>query len=201
MPDDFESRTKARLEALTTVSQVLRQARDGKAENVARVLNTAMFLLLVDQDLAEYMQDLRHAADDQRRQFVAKHLATLLYEASEDLPKLLGKDFRRSVEWLSPPATIRTALNRVASDLNRYWRAHQDFLDRIRNAVAAHRDHDCLVYADVLASVQPLEMAGLAAAFSSPLRELANVVTSLLDRCGPAVIAKDILRGLDKARG
>ena len=57
-------------------------------------------MLLLYKDLAFFTDDLICAIGDRRRTFVAKHEAIMLYEAAEDLPHLLGREFRDAVKTL-----------------------------------------------------------------------------------------------------
>lgn len=108
-----------------------------------------MYLLLLDQDIAYFTDDLVCAIGDRRRAFLAKQEAILLYEAAEDVPQLLGREFRDAVKALGASAEEIARLNSVSSDLNQFWHGHREFLGRIRNVLAAHRDHDALRYTDV----------------------------------------------------
>src|SRR5215813_10267825 len=91
---------KARAEALKTVRKTLEGAARLNAANTKTVFNVGLYVLLLDQDLAFFTDDLVLAIGDRRRAFVAKHEAILLYEAAEDLPQLLGRDFRDAVKAL-----------------------------------------------------------------------------------------------------
>jgi hypothetical protein len=147
---DARKRTKIRIQALSSVRKTLEQAKAIGAENVQTVFNVALYLLQLDQDLAYFTTDIVQAVGDRRRAFVAKHEAVLLYEAAEDLPQLLGRQFREAIAALSIPPAQLQLINAVSSDLNKFWRDHREFLGTIRNALAAHREHDALAYTRAL---------------------------------------------------
>jgi hypothetical protein len=185
---------KPRAEALATTTKTLEQATALKAESVRRVYNVALYLLLLDQDVADFTDDLVNAIGDRRRRFIAKHEAVLLYEAAEDLPQLLGKEFRRAVVALRTPEDLVKGLNDVSSDLNKFWQQQCEFLRSIRNAVAAHREQDALRYQQILEAVEPVEVMQRAADLSVHLERLITVLTKIaLLTSSPAAIMQDML--------
>ena len=66
----------------------------------------------------------------------------LLYEAAEDVPQLLGKEFRDAIATIPVPPERLRIINAVSGDLNKFWQTHQEFLRQIRNALVAHREQD-----------------------------------------------------------
>jgi len=73
---------KVRIDALGAVRHTLEGAAKLNAGNARTVFNVGMYLLLLDQDIAYFTDDLVCAIGDRRRAFLAKHEAILLYEAS-----------------------------------------------------------------------------------------------------------------------
>ena len=185
---------KARIQALQTVRKTLEGAASLNARNARTVFNVGLYVLLLDQDIAYFTDDLVCAVGDRRRAFVAKHEAVLLYEAAEDLPQLLGHEFRDAIRALGASEQQVTRLNSVSSELNRFWQAHREFLGRIRNVLAAHRDHDTLLYTESLEMLKPLEVMARAADLSQLLERLVGVVTELaLLTAAPGAIINDMI--------
>ena len=185
---------KARTDALGTVRHTLQRAAQLRAGSATTVFNVGMYLLLLDQDIAYFTDDLVCAIGDRRRAFLAKHEAVLLYEAAEDLPQLLGREFRDAAKALGASADQIARLNVVSSDLNQFWKGHREFLGTIRNALAAHRDHDALGYADALETLKPLEVMSRAAELSQSLEKLVGVISELATlTAGPAAILRDMI--------
>jgi hypothetical protein len=195
------AKRKARTDALRTVRFTLEGAAQLKAGSATTVFNVGMYLLLLDQDIAYFTDDLVCAIGDRRRTFLAKHEAVLLYEAAEDLPQLLGREFREAVKTLGASTDQVTRLNAVSSDLYQFWQGHREFLGTIRNALAAHRDHDALSYADALGILKPLEVMGRAAELSQLLERLVGVITELASLAvGPAAIIRDMIASGKKGK-
>lgn len=124
----FSSRAKnkARAKALATVRQTLENADKWNATNITAVFNVSLYILLLDQDLAYFTRDLVLAIGDRRRAFVAKHEALLLYEAAEDVPQLLGREFRTAINALGIPPEDLARINAVSSELSKFWQRHRD---------------------------------------------------------------------------
>jgi hypothetical protein len=200
MPVRIRHRRKARpkrrvrADLLATLRRTLANATLLRADNMRTVFNVGMYILLLDEDIAHFTDDLICAVGDRRRVFLAKHEAILLYEAAEDLPQLLGREFRASVKALGASTDQIARLNSVSSDLNQFWQHHRGFLGSIRNVLAAHRDHDTLRYFEALDAVKPLDVMARAAELSSLLERLVLIIGELASlTVGPEAIARDII--------
>lgn len=192
---------RARVDALATVRHTLEGAARLKAGSTKTVFNIGMYLLLLDQDIAYFTNDLVCAIGDRKRAFLAKHEAVLLYEAGEDLPQLLGREFREAVKALGASVDQLARLNSVSSEQNQFWRKHREFLGAIRNALAAHREHDALRYAEALEALKPLEVMTRAAELSQLLERLVGVITELASlTIGPAGILRDMIAPNEKTK-
>jgi hypothetical protein len=195
------AKRKARIAALAAVRHTLQGAARLNAGNAKTVFNVGMYILLLDQDIAYFTDDLVCAIGDRRRAFLAKHEAVLLYEAAEDLPQLLGREFRDLVKTLGASAEQLARINSVSLELNQFWQGHREFLGTIRNALAAHRDHDALRYADTLETLRPFEVMARAAELSQLLERLVGVVTELASlTAGPAAIIRDMAASRKKGQ-
>jgi hypothetical protein len=134
----------ARTQGIATTRDTLRRTQRLNANGIQTVFNVGLYLLLLDEDLADFTDDMVAAVGERRRRFVAKHEAVLLYEAAEDLPQLLGREFRAAVVALGADEGRRKRVNDAAKNLNQFWREHHEFLGNIRIALAAHREHGAL---------------------------------------------------------
>ena len=183
-----------RASAIATVTTTLRGATNNNADSTRKVFNVGLYLLLLDQDLADFTDDLIEARGDRRRRFIAKHEAILLYEAAEDLPQLLGKDFRNAVASLGATDQMMKRLNEASSGLNKYWQQHREFLGKVRNAIAAHREHDALHYIEAVDTLAWKEVAKCAVEMSVHLNNLITVLTEIaLLTSNAGVILRDLI--------
>jgi hypothetical protein len=188
------AKNKARAKALATVRQTLESASKSNATNIKTVFNVGLYLLLLDQDLAYFTRDLVLAVGDRRRAFVAKHEALLLYEAAKDVPHLLGQEFKAAINALGVPPEDLARITVVSSELNKFWQRHRVFLGKIRNALAAHREHNALLYAERLEELKPLEVMARASELSGLLEQLVRALTPVARlTSNPTVILRDML--------
>jgi hypothetical protein len=186
---------RIRAEAIATTRKALGNAKKVNAGASRAVFNVGLYLLLIDQDLADFTDDMVNAVGVRRRRFVAKHEAVLLYEAAEDLPQLLGKGFRDAAGQLGASPDKLHRLNSASSSLHRFWETHREFLGTIRKALAAHREHDALVYEEQLEALDPLEVMRLAAEFSGLLEGLIGVLVEIAElTLGMRAILDDMSR-------
>ena len=187
-------RYRVRSEAIEGMRRALEGFTDLKADGHRALFNVALYLLLLDQDLADFTDDLVCSTSERRRVFAAKQEAVLLYEAAEDLPQLLGKAFRDAIKVLGLSEEQQRRLDVASSDLNKFWQKEREFLGGIRNAVAAHREHDALGYLEALESVKPLEVMARGADLSERLESLVSVIGDIAGAAsGPRAILGDMV--------
>ena len=195
------SRYKVRAQTLATTRQALERLTKFNADSHRIVFNVGLYLLLLDQDLADFTDDLVCAIGDRRRAFLAKHEAVLLYEAAEDVTQLLGREFWDAVKALGTSEEQLSRLKAVSSDLNQFWQTHREFLGTIRKALAAHREQNALRYLESLEQLKPLEVMARAADLSGRLDRLLRVLTEItLADSGPASILRDMVESGKKRR-
>ncbi len=191
---------KVRAQTLATTRKTLESLTKLKAEGHRALFNVGLYLILLDQDLADFTDDLVCAIGERRRVFVAKHEAILLYEAAQDLPHLLGRDFRAAVKVFGIPESLQRRLNAASSGLSEFRENEGAFLKKIRNAVAAHRERDALAYLEALEQVKPLQVMARAADLSGRIERLLAVITEIaLANSGTAAIVSDMI-GSSKRR-
>jgi len=159
-----------------------------------RIHNVTLYVLLLDQDIAALTDNMMRAVSQERRIFVARSLAVLLYEASHDLPNLLGGDYRESLLTLSIPDEWFDEGKEVSKRLNRFKNEHREFLGKIRNLVGAHRDNDAITQLEAMEALDPLEVMRLAARLQEPLNLLISLQMKLTSHAGATpVLLRDFL--------
>ena len=152
---------------MSAIAQVRELGRKNRAlsmtvkRDMARtkqVIDLSLYLLLISYDLLEFKRDIQLAVGRPRRGFVARHLALLLHEMLEELPKLIGRPYRESLRVLGVLEQAVAQLDAIGSDLSAFRRGHQEFLSLTRNLVVAHREHDAHIQLEVMDT--PLGLVG-----------------------------------------
>src|SRR5437868_927418 len=85
---------------IATLKKNCEDAQNHGFKSYAVAYNAALFMVLVEQDLSAYSAALYYANSKWHQQFAARGMAVLLYEMVEDIPEVLGKDYRQSLRDL-----------------------------------------------------------------------------------------------------
>lgn len=187
-------RRQERSAAIELTRNLVEKSGDVGLANTRRVYNVTLFALVLDNDLAMLTSDMVAAVGEERRVFVARSLAILLYEAAQDLPDLLGREYRDTLMALRVAEPLFDELTSVSKEFNRFKQERREFLKKIRNLVGAHRDKNAISQLQLLDALDPLEVMRLAAEFSGPLEALAQVQIELMRHIGGFdVMALDLL--------
>lgn len=193
------SKYTVRTQALNTTCHTLEKFTKFGIENHRIVFNVALYLLLLDQDLADFTDYIVHSTGDRKRAFIAKHEAVLLHEASEDITQLIGREFREAIKSLGISEDQLNRLNNASSDINNFWQNNRAFLSNIRNMVAAHREQNALRYIENFEQLKPLEVMKYAVDLSERIEKLVSVLTNvLLASSSQKAILRDMLESSKK---
>jgi hypothetical protein len=170
--------------AVTSIRHIYERSSEFGLAHHRRIYNVALYVLLLDHDLASLGADMVSATNEWRRKFIARQLATILYEAIEDLPALLGRDFRSSLAAVGLDDAGIKELNTIMGQLNTFKRDHSKELQHLRNFAGAHRDHDAGAQLRILDELVPLAVFELGAQFYGPVGQLVDWLTKLTAATG-----------------
>jgi hypothetical protein len=178
----WKNRTRLRQsEALTkTLRSRCEEACRANSDAYRGLYNVGLFVVLLERDISAYSESIFFARSEWHRQFHARGLAVLLHEAAEDLPQLLGKQYRQWMKDLNLGEPWFNALNSIGKKLSSFRKIHGDFLYDVRNYVGAHRDHDAMTQLDTMTKFNSIDIYRLAAELSEPVRDIVAFYTRLL---------------------
>lgn len=180
---------------VVSVRKLCARSREMGMENLACVHNASLFVLLLDQDFHWLRTQMMQALDEPERMFVARQIALLLFEASEDLPQVFGRDYREALAALHFGQKVLPELDAIMKGVNKFKREHAAALKQIRTLVVAHREQDALVQLEALEGVRPLSLMELAAEFYVSLRSLTDLLVKVtLMTADIGVFARDYLK-------
>lgn len=186
-----------REETISLIRKRYEEAVRAGANNFSQLHNVSLYVLLFDEDLSAYTQDYFLANTNRRHRFVARHLASLIYEGTQDLPSLIGGNYRKALSAVEFPGDWQKDLNSIAATFNTFKQDHANELHAIRNIVGAHKDDDAAKQLEILDKINPLSIYQLAANFSAPLRELLQFQTNVTLHLGKLrVMLKEISKGV-----
>ncbi len=172
-----------RIKELEKTILVIRREYDNavqmKMEHYRNIYNVGLYVLVLEQDISVLKHDALFAIWDWRKKYIARQFGVLLYEASQDLPNLLGKEFRTALKTLPIADEALEELNTISKGLNRFKNTNHVMLNKLRNFAGAHRDNDAGKQLQVIDEVNLLQMMELAGNFYESIRDLIPFLTKL----------------------
>lgn len=179
----FSWKNRARLDASDEVVERIRKlcarSREMGMLNLACVHNASLFVLLLDQDFHWLRTQMMRALDDAERAFVGRQIAVLLFEASEDLPQVFGREYRKALAALQFDKQVLPELDAIMKRVSNFKREHAESLKQVRILVGAHREQNALVQLEALQRVQPLTLMELAAELYQSIRPLTELLVNV----------------------
>lgn len=179
----FAWKYRAHLDAsdgvIVRVRRLCARSREMEMENLACIHNATLFVLLLDQDFHWLRTQMLRALDEPERAFVARQVALLLFEASEDLPEVFGRRYRAALTALQFDEDVLPELNATMKEVNKFKRERAAALNRVRNLVVAHREHDALLQLETLEGIRPLSLMELAAELYVSIRRLSDLLVKV----------------------
>jgi hypothetical protein len=199
----FKWRNRNRFKVTESLKATLKsrceEATRSNLSTYYEIYNVGLFVALLEQDISAYSEAIFFARSEWHRQFFARSLALLLYEATQDLPQLLGKNYRALLKDLELGFKWLDTLNHIHSKLSTFSKSHRPFLWKIRNYVSAHRDHNALLQLEIMSEFKAIDVYRLGAEFSIPLNELVTFYTYLLKYMhNPAVMIQQVSKSISK---
>lgn len=173
--------------------ETIHALRERGQADVETIWNAAFHVNLVDHDLSAFLYFHTTTDDVWAQRLVARSLVTLLYEAIEDLPTLMGGSFIKACKTAGIYAAIEAEHRVVGKKLNVFKQAHHDFLKKVRSNAGAHKDHDAVqVMLGVLES-DPDKMIDLTCEFMDLLVELGRFCSRTIHEANSVYRAKGVI--------
>jgi len=167
------------------------EAKRANSQAYLGIYNAGLFVALLNRDMTTYNESIFLARSKWHRQFHARNLAVLLYETAEDLPQLLGKNYRACLTDLELGQDWLDALGEITSQIVQFKSSHSVFLKDVRNYVGAHREHNSIAQLTMLDSLDPLVVYKLAGELFAPVRKFIDYNIKLLNYMhNPAVMLR-----------
>ncbi len=159
-------------ETIANVRKEYERAIANEMPHYERIYNVGLYVLLLEYDIAMLKNDALFAIRPWKKHFVARQLASLLYEASQDMPELLGKEFRVSLKTLPLSDEDWENFKKITKRFNEFKIQNRVILNEIRNFVSAHRDKSATNQFRVLEKIDLLSVLNISGDFYVPMREL-----------------------------
>lgn len=146
----------------------------------AQLWNLGIYINLAAHDLSVLVWQLCVERDIWTRKLLARHVALLMYETTEDMTQLLGKRVREPLDKLGILPTFDGSLRTVREPLDQFWKQHAGKFNHIRRTSAAHRDLDGLTLFDTIDTIDIYEIIDRGLELGKVLNNIGSVVQSIL---------------------
>jgi hypothetical protein len=169
---------------IATLKEQLAKSQKHGLEDAIRIHNVGLYLLLMNRDVAIIRLDIVSTFEEWRMKFYARQLALLLYEVCDDLPVMLGKDFRASLTNLDNGRDPMAELDPITKRINQFKKINEPTLYHIRNMIAGHRDKDAILFMEEVDQLDPLAMMRLTAELFDIIHDLIAFLIQVTTRMG-----------------
>lgn len=166
-------------ETIATIRREYERSIANGTQHYERIYNVSLYVLFFEYDMAMLKNDALFAIRPWRKHFVARQIAVLLYEASQDIPELLGKEFRTTLKTLPLSDEDWKVFNKTTKIFNEFKINNRVFLNEIRNFVSAHRDKSAIKQMNVLEKIDLLSLLKISGDFYVPMRELIPLMVKI----------------------
>lgn len=162
-------------ELLETLSEEYLKAEiQGDSEKM-KIFNTGIYIITIEYDVAIMKQMMPSQIETWGQQIVGRQWVILMYEAMNDLLRLNGKDFQKSlIKGLPNEEELLDERKRIMAKLNTFKKNHENRLSELRNYCGAHRDKNAHEQLKHIRSITISELAGMATEFMIPVVMLSS---------------------------
>ncbi|AMM50540.1 hypothetical protein TH61_04230 [Rufibacter sp. DG15C] len=131
--------------ALSQIAEGVAYCNLTKWKDVEEVWNVAGFITMTYYDLKILLKELTISDNEWRKRYFARQACLLIYEAIEDVPKLIGRKFTTQIVALLSKSEIHIEqLRQIKQAISEYNNKHKPLLSKIRHSCIAHREHRML---------------------------------------------------------
>lgn len=157
---------------LEVIAAGTKEAEKQNLKPVAQIWNISGYINTCSLDLAVTGEALMFEADPWKRRYYARMGAVNVYEASLDIPKMVGKEFRSMTLTLPGGDQFLEELSKKIKKFNNFRSHHASWLKDIRVCCAAHRDQQLSEQLRIVFEIGPTKTLKIMAEFDSLLNEL-----------------------------
>ncbi len=184
MRREERKRLPSREKVISMIHSKHKEAKERGLLHYERIYNVSLYVFVLDYDIAVISRHYAVAYRTWEKRFTARQLAVILYESAEDLPQLLGKEFRTTLRALPLWNNADEELKVISGKLNTFLRSNHRLLKQLRSFAGAHRDRDAGKQMEVIENIDPMEIYKLAAELYVGLNLLLTFLLRLVEVLG-----------------
>jgi hypothetical protein len=148
--------------------------------DVAHLYSASQFCFICEADITVLLCEMMCADEEWSRVLFARHLALTVVEGAEDIPQVLGKQFRDALSKMVCDQAYLSRLIAITKRLSEFRRKHEKDLREIRNMVAAHRDLEARNQIQIIEKIDINRIKLLTTEFQDALLEFTKLMTEIL---------------------
>lgn len=183
---DLEKTFKANFETQEqTLSIIIEAVNYSKHNNLVGnklIWNTAGYINITGYDLKIIGRELFFSTNEWQKRYFSRQACLLIYELTNDIPSLLGKDFRSELNKLSDAHTLVMELNLITKAISDYKKDNHERLKNIRNVSVAHRDKDFFEQLSIIESIQWSEIIEYLVRFDNIMNDLGGFLQKVVQK-------------------
>jgi hypothetical protein len=171
---------RAGLGALEKCIETRKKLAHYNVPEALRLYDSAQFCLMYDADLTVLSRDMTCTTNWWETRLYGRLLAMTMLECVEDIPAVLGKNFRESVAALVSDAAHLRRLSEITKSLSDFRRRHEKNLRQVRTIAAAHRDHNAALQISVIENLDIRKLMRMAGELNDLLGAFVRAMTEIL---------------------
>ena len=165
-------RIKSIEEAIETITNEYEKALQSRDVDKMKIFNVSLFTITIEYDISALKFMIVFQMDKWNKQLLCRQLAVILYESTEDLLELLGKDLRILINKLPESDMLSKELKRQTKQINKFKSDNMQFLHEVRNYCGAHRDKEAYKQLAIINSIEADNLLELLVDFMQPVSRL-----------------------------
>ena len=177
----YEDGRTENLSVLDKVKELISYAKEKGWKSQETIWNAAGFITLLSLDLKTLMEDMVFNLNNEwKANLTIRNICIVLYEACQDIPTVLGKNFYNELlKYQLPKESLEDLFARKAA-IKDFSTRYSDDLQTIRILVAAHRDHKFLSQVEVIDQLDVSKFLQITMEFEKLLNALGRSHQSIL---------------------
>lgn len=148
---------------------------------IEKIWETSGFIVLASLDLKTYLEILCTTDDIINQSVVIRMAYTQLYEISNDIDKLIGKDFFTKLEELNI-SNFRDEICHKKKRFNECKNKYLEDLKKVRMNIGAHREFDYVDFHQLICNLEYTPAITLILKFGNALNEIAETLQKIMNK-------------------
>ena len=182
MLSDYEKNYEKQEQNLDLIINSIKYAESKNLQDIKLIWNIAGYINIISYDLKIIARDLTFSRNDWQKRVYARQASLIIYEATDDLFKLLGKDFIELTKNRLDISEFQDDLKDVRKNLNIFKETYSKKLETIRNVATAHRDKDVLKQIETIRQINWSESLQMITKFDVIINNLAKVIMQAINK-------------------